>query len=83
MANPIKDCTSEEQCSVIGFLVAEGLKSNEIVSRMLVQYGRSCMNRPNVLTSGCWYKLIDLKVAKQVWIMNLDVDVQLKFLITC
>lgn len=53
MASPLEDCTLEEQRSVIRFLVAEGVKPIEIFSRMLIQYGKSCMNRAN------FYKWVD------------------------
>lgn len=53
MASPLEDCTLEEQRSVIRFLVAEGVKPSEIFSRMLIQYGKSCMNRAN------FYKWVD------------------------
>ena len=53
MASPLEDCTLEEQRSVIRFLVAKSVQPSEILSRMLIQYGKSCMNRANV------YKWVD------------------------
>ncbi|CAK9816246.1 Histone-lysine N-methyltransferase SETMAR [Anthophora plagiata] len=53
MTSPLEDCTLEEQRSVIRCLVAKGVKPSEIFSRMLIQYGKSCMNRAN------FYKWVD------------------------
>jgi len=42
---PLQDCTIEEQCGVVRFLWAEGLKPVEIHRRMLAQYGQSTMSQ--------------------------------------
>jgi hypothetical protein len=39
MAAPLSDCTIEEQCAIVRFLWAEGVKSVEIHRQMLAQYG--------------------------------------------
>ena len=39
MAAPLETCTSEEQRSVIPFLLSEGVKPIEIHRRMKFQYG--------------------------------------------
>jgi hypothetical protein len=39
MATPLSNCTIKEQCAVVHFLWAEGVKSAEIHHRMLAQYG--------------------------------------------
>jgi len=43
MDTPLQDCTIEEQCGVVRFLWAEGVKPVEIHRRMLAQYGQSTM----------------------------------------
>jgi hypothetical protein len=39
MAAPLNNCTTEEQHTVVCFLLAEGIKSAEIHCWMLAQYG--------------------------------------------
>lgn len=43
MANPLEDCTVEEQRPFFSFLVAEGIKPSEIISRLFTQYRKSSM----------------------------------------
>ena len=45
---PLQNCTIEEQCGIVRFLWAEGVKSVEIHRRMLVQYGQSTMSQRKV-----------------------------------
>jgi len=45
MDAPLQDCSIEEQCGVVRFLWAEGVKSVEIHHRMLAQYGQSTMSQ--------------------------------------
>jgi len=45
MDAPLQDCTIKEQCGVVQFLWAEGLKPVEIHRRMLAQYGQSTMSQ--------------------------------------
>ena len=47
MATPSRECTLEEQHAVVRFLSAHGVSGTEIYS-MIIQYGRSCMNRRNI-----------------------------------
>jgi len=44
----LQDCTIEEQCGVVQFLWAEGVKPVEIHRRMLAQYGQSTMSQQKV-----------------------------------
>lgn len=48
MAGPQEDGTLEERRSSYRFLVVEGVKLSEIFSRMLIQYGKGCINSANV-----------------------------------
>jgi len=48
MDAPLQDCTIEEQCGVVRFLWAEGVKRVEIHSRMLAQYGQSTISQRKV-----------------------------------
>jgi hypothetical protein len=48
MANPLSDCTIEEQRAIMRFLWAEGVKSVEIYSRMLAQYGARSMHQRKI-----------------------------------
>ena len=48
MDPPLQDCTIEEQCGVVWFLWAEGVKPVEIHRRMLAQYGQSTMSQRKV-----------------------------------
>jgi len=48
MDAPLQDCTIEEQCGVVRFLWAEGVKPVEIHRRMLAQYGQSTMSQRKV-----------------------------------
>jgi hypothetical protein len=41
----LQDCTIEEQCGVVWFLWAEGVKPVEIHRRMLAQYVQSTMSQ--------------------------------------
>jgi transposase len=43
MEAPLSICTKEEMRGVIRFLVAEGVKPVEIISRMQAQYGDNCL----------------------------------------
>ena len=45
MDAPLQDCTIEEQCGVMRFLWAEGVKPVEIQPHMLAQYGQSTMSQ--------------------------------------
>jgi hypothetical protein len=45
MAAPLSDCTIEEQCVVVCFLWAEGVKFVEIHHQMLAQYGARTMHQ--------------------------------------
>jgi hypothetical protein len=45
MAAPLSDCTIEEQCAIVHFLWAEGVKSVELHRRMLAQYGARTMHQ--------------------------------------
>ena len=45
MDTPLQDCTIEEQCGIVRFLWAEGVKPVEIHRRMLAQYGQSTMSQ--------------------------------------
>lgn len=47
MATPLEDSILEER-SVIRFLVTEGVKPSEMLSRILIQLEKSSMNRANV-----------------------------------
>jgi len=47
MDAPLQDCTVEE-CDVVRFLCAEGVKPVEIHRRMLAQYGQSTMSQRKV-----------------------------------
>ncbi|XP_075232297.1 protein GVQW3-like [Lycorma delicatula] len=48
MACPLEVFTLVEQRSVIHYLLSEGKKPAKIISRMILQYGESCMNRGNL-----------------------------------
>ena len=48
MDAPLQDCTIEEQCGIVRFLWAEGVKPVEIHRRMLAQYGESTMSQRKV-----------------------------------
>jgi transposase len=48
IAAPLHDCTIEEQCTVVRFLWAEGVKSAEIHRRMLAQYGARTMHQRKI-----------------------------------
>jgi len=48
MDAPLQDCTIEEQCGIVPFLWAEGVKAVEIHRRMLAQYGQSTMSQQKV-----------------------------------
>jgi len=48
MDAPLQDCTIEEQCGIVRFLWAEGVKPVEIHRRMLAQYGQSTMGQRKV-----------------------------------
>jgi len=48
MDAPLQDCTIEEQCGVVRFLWAEGVKPVKIHRRMLAQYGQSTMSQRKV-----------------------------------
>jgi len=48
MDPPLQDCTIEEQCGVVRFLWAEGVKPVEIHRLMLAQYGQSTMSQRKV-----------------------------------
>ena len=48
MDDPLQDCTIEEQCGIVRFLWAEGVKPVEIHRRMLAQYGQSTMSQRKV-----------------------------------
>jgi hypothetical protein len=48
MATPLSDCTIEEQCAIVRFLWAEGVKSVEIHCRMLAQYGAGTMHQRKI-----------------------------------
>jgi len=48
MDPPLQDCTNEEQCGVVRFLWAEGVKPVEIHRRMFAQYGQSTMSQRKV-----------------------------------
>jgi len=45
MDAPLQDCTIEEQCGIVRFLWAEGVKPVEIHRHMLAQYGQSTMSQ--------------------------------------
>jgi len=45
MDAPLQDCSIEEQCGVVWFLWAEGVKPVEIHRRMLAQNGQSTMSQ--------------------------------------
>jgi hypothetical protein len=47
MDAPLQDCTIEE-CGIVWFLWAEGVKPVEIYRRMLAQYGQSTINQQKV-----------------------------------
>ena len=48
MDAPLQDCTIEEQCDIVRFLWAEGVKLVEIHRRMLAHYGQSTMSQRKV-----------------------------------
>ena len=48
MDAPSQDCTIEEQCGVVRFLWAEGVKPVEIHRHMLAQFGQSTMGQRKV-----------------------------------
>jgi len=48
MDTPLQDCTIKEQCGIVQFLWAEGVKPVEIHRRMLAQYGQSTMSQRKV-----------------------------------
>jgi len=48
MDAPLQDCTIEEQCGVVRFLWAEGVKPVKIHRCMLAQYGQSTMSQRKV-----------------------------------
>ena len=48
MDTPLQDCTIKEQCGIVRFLWAEGVKPVEIHRRMLAQYGQSTMSQRKV-----------------------------------
>jgi tRNA-dihydrouridine synthase len=48
MAATLSNCTIEEQCAVVHFLCAEGVKSAEIYRRMLAQYGARTMHQRKI-----------------------------------
>jgi hypothetical protein len=48
IAAPLRDCTIEEQHTVVCFLWAEGVKSAEIHPRMLAQYGARTMHQRKI-----------------------------------
>jgi len=48
MDAPLQDCTIEEQCDIVRFLWAEGVKPVEIHRRMLAHYGQSIMSQRKV-----------------------------------
>lgn len=48
MAAKLADSSSLEQRAVIRFLLAEDVKTSDILSRMQKQYGDSCMSKANV-----------------------------------
>jgi hypothetical protein len=48
MNAPLQDCTIEEQCGVVQFLCAEGVKFVEIHRYMLAQYGQSTSSKQKV-----------------------------------
>jgi len=45
MDPPLQDCTIEEQCGIVQFPWAEGVKPVEIHCRMSAQYGQSTMSQ--------------------------------------
>jgi predicted nuclease with RNAse H fold len=56
MADPISNCTIEEQCAVVRFLWTEGVKSAEIHPRMLAQYGARTMHQRKIYE---WIELFE------------------------
>ncbi|GFV72561.1 hypothetical protein TNCV_4084611 [Trichonephila clavipes] len=48
MAESLSICTKEGRKTVIRFLFAEVVKSTEIIHRMQVQYGGSCLSRSKI-----------------------------------
>jgi len=48
MDAPLQDCTIDEQCGVVQFLWAEGVKPVEIHHHMLAQFGQSTMCQQKV-----------------------------------
>lgn len=50
----------EKPASVVRFVVAEGVRASEILSRLLIKYGKSCINHAKV------YKRVErFKAAEQ------------------
>jgi len=48
MDPPLQDCTIKEQCGVVRFVRAEGVKPMEIHRRVLAQYGQSTVSQRKV-----------------------------------
>jgi len=48
MDTPLQDCTIEEQCGIVRFLWAEGMKPVEIHHRILAEYGQSTISQRKV-----------------------------------
>jgi len=65
MDAPLQDCTIEEQCGVVRFLWAEGVKPEEIHRCMLAQYGQSTMSQQEVYERVERFKLGQTRVTDE------------------
>lgn len=67
MASLLEDCFPERQRSVNRLLVVKGLKPNEIISRILIQYRNSCINHANVHKWIDSFKSSRTSVSDETW----------------